>query len=216
VKLKIYVVDLELGVRLKKWLLRVGVTVLLLGAAAVALAAGPLHVWSTGDTLQANDLNNNFSNLQNQITYRTIARAHGNGPNDQTVNGAIATRLLQYNKTQAATGLRVTWTDNTRCYGAEVACEWEIKIDGSSCTMPGPLVYDMYNDAGNTTPTVNIHRAQAVVGTCFGISAGPHTIQVYVKTPASNPTGGSGPTTAGSPWTGWNVAYWSIEVEEVY
>jgi len=255
VKLKVYVIDLEIPARFKKWALRVGVLTALLGGAAVALAAGPLHVWATGDTLTADDLNGNFSNLQAQISsswvpsgpsgehlhnanpsglvgigtatpsaaldvagqvIRKIARAHGNGPNDQTTNGAIATRLLQYTKTQDATGLRIIWNDNARCYGAAVSCEWEIKIDGASCAMPGPLTYDFYNDAGNTTTATNVHRAQSVVGTCFGIAKGPHTIQVYVKTPASNPVGGSGVTSAGTPWTGWNVAYWSIEVEEVY
>jgi hypothetical protein len=252
VKLKVYVIDLELPARVKRWLLRAAIAVLVLGGAAVAVAAGPLHAWSSGDVLTATDLNDNFSNLQSQISaawvpqgddlhnanasgrigigtstpsaaldvngafIRKIARAHGNGPNDQTTSGAIATRLIQYTKSQDATGLRVSWQDNVRCYGTAVSCEWEIKVDGASCTKPGPLVYDVYNDSAGTAQTINIHRPQVNVGTCFGISAGPHTIQVYVKAPASNPTGGSGATTAGTPWTGWNVAYWSLEVEEVY
>jgi hypothetical protein len=253
VKLKVYVIDLEVPARVKKWILRVGISVVLLGGAAVAVAAAdPLHMWATGETLQAADLNGNFSNLQAQISagfvsagsagdlhnanpsgnvgigtstpsaaldvngqiIRKIARVHGNGPNDTTASGAIATRLLQYNKTQDATGLRLTWDDNLRCQGTAVSCEWEIKIDGASCAMPGPLVYDAYNDSAGTA--INIHRPQAVVGTCFGITKGPHTIQVYVKTPASLPPGGGGVGSAGAPWTGWNVAYWSIEAEEVY
>src|SRR5215470_10890674 len=32
-----------------------------------AIAVGPLHTWSSGETLQATDLNGNFSNLQSQI-----------------------------------------------------------------------------------------------------------------------------------------------------
>jgi hypothetical protein len=209
VKLKIYVVDLELPVRLKKWLLRVGVAVLLLGAAAVALAAGPLHVWSTGDTLQATDLNGNFTNLQNQITYRTIARADGSAAGDGTPNGAIPSRLIQYTKTQDATALRFTWNDNRRCAGTSVSCEWEIKIDGRSCAMPGPIVYDFFNDAAGVA--VNFHLPGTVVGTCRGITAGPHTVQVYVTAPVP-----ASSTNAGMPYTGWINTYWSLEVEEVY
>jgi len=249
VKLKVYVIDLEIPAHVKRWTLRIGALVLVLGGAAIAIAATPLHTWATGDTLQATDLNGNFTNLQAQINsgfvlngadlhsgntgnvgigtmtpsaaldvngavIRKIARVHGNGPNDGTANGAIATRLLQYTKTQDATAVRIVWSDNIRCYGATVSCEWEIKIDGASCAMPGPLTYDVYSDIGATG--INVHRPHSVVGTCFGISKGPHTIQVYVKAPASMPTGGAAIGNAGAPFTGWNAAYWSIEAEEVY
>jgi hypothetical protein len=66
-KLKIVIVDLEIPPRVKKWGLRLGIPVLVLSVAAVALAA-PLHTWNTGDVLQATDLNGNFNNLQSQIT----------------------------------------------------------------------------------------------------------------------------------------------------
>jgi len=249
-KLKVYVIDVELSAAAKRWGLRLVTLSLVLGATAVALAAGPLHTWSTGDTLQATDLNGNFSNLQTQITsgfvlngsdlhnanpsglvgigtstpsaaldvtgqlIRRIARAHGNGPTEHIGSGAIATRHLQYVKTQDATGLRIVWGDNLRCQGSNVSCEWEIRIDGASCTAPGPLTFDVFNDVGASA--ANIHRPQAVVATCFGIPKGPHTIQVYVTAPASIPTGGEPAGGAGAPSTGWNVAYWSIEVEEVY
>jgi hypothetical protein len=146
---------------------------------------------------------------------RQIARVHGNGPNETTANGAIASRVLQYTKTQAATGLRITWMDNHRCAAVNGSCEWEIKIDGASCTEPGKLVFDVYSGDG-TSNTINLHRPASLVATCFGISAGPHVIQVYVTEPASVPDGGGGVGTSGSPWTGWNEAYQSLEVEEVY
>jgi hypothetical protein len=66
-KLKVVVVDMEIPPRIKRWALRVSVTVGVLAAGTVALAATPLHVWNTGDTLQAADINGNFSNLQGQI-----------------------------------------------------------------------------------------------------------------------------------------------------
>ena len=69
-KVKIYVVDFETSARARKWGIRLGILTLLLGTAAVALAASAsaLHVWGPGDTLQATDLNGNFSNLQAQIS----------------------------------------------------------------------------------------------------------------------------------------------------
>jgi hypothetical protein len=67
-KLKVYVIDWEIPPRGKRWGLRVGIPLgLLLGGGAIAWAAG-LHTWANGDTLNATDLNGNFTNLQGQIT----------------------------------------------------------------------------------------------------------------------------------------------------
>jgi C1q domain len=66
-KLKVVVVDLEIPPRMKRWGLRLGIpAVVLLGGGAIAYAAG-LVTWSSGQTLQASDLNNNFSYLQGEI-----------------------------------------------------------------------------------------------------------------------------------------------------
>jgi hypothetical protein len=60
-KVKVYVVDLEIPLRVKKWGLRIGIPLgLLFGGGAIAWAAG-LHTWSNGDTLNATDLNGNFT-----------------------------------------------------------------------------------------------------------------------------------------------------------
>ncbi len=221
-KLKVIIVDLEVPPRVKKWGLRLGMPLaMLLGGSAVAYAAG-IVTWNDGQKLTAADLNNNFSQLQSEIAAlqdagtRQIARAHGIGPiENTTTTGALASRFLQYTKMQAATGLRLTWDDNLRCTGAGTSCEWEIKVDGSSCTNPGPLKFDVYvsDSAGNS---LNIHRPEALIATCFGIAPGPHTIQIYVTAPASFPDGGTGVGTAGVQYTGFNAEYWSLEVEEVY
>ncbi len=60
-KIKICDIDLEIPARAKKWGLRIGIPALVLSVAAVALAA-PV-TFSAGQTLQATDLNNNFSYL---------------------------------------------------------------------------------------------------------------------------------------------------------
>lgn len=66
-KLKVVVVDLEIPPRMKKWGLRLGMPVaVLLGAGGIAYATG-LVTWSSGQTLQASDLNNNFSYIQGEL-----------------------------------------------------------------------------------------------------------------------------------------------------
>jgi hypothetical protein len=197
VKIERYAVELHLSPRAKRWLLWIGAAVLVLGTAAVITAA-------RSDRSRAN--------RQDQVTYRRIARADGVGPNDSTVSGAIASRLLKYTKAHDSSGLQITWMDNLGCRGSRASCEWEIKIDGASCATPFPLIYQIHNDAGAS----DVHRPQRVVRTCFGVSAGPHTIQAYVNAPATNPPGGPGVVVAGVPSTGWNAAYWSLEAEEVH
>jgi hypothetical protein len=67
-KIKVVVIDLEIPRPVKKWGLRFGVPIaLLFGGGAVAWAAG-LHTWQQGDTLNASDLNGNFTTLQGSIT----------------------------------------------------------------------------------------------------------------------------------------------------
>ena len=66
-KIKVYVVDLEIPPRLKRWGLRIGIpTALIAGAGAIAYASVP-KTWATGDTLTAPDLNNNFGNLDGRV-----------------------------------------------------------------------------------------------------------------------------------------------------
>jgi hypothetical protein len=134
---------------------------------------------------------------------RRIARVHGVGPNDDTDTGNVASRVLMFTKTQASTGIRVSYTDNRRSIGAGVSCRWEIKFNNASCAMPGPLVYDVY-----TSNTVNILRPDSVFGTCLGLAAGTYTIQVAVGPTPGYPQGDC--------YTGFNAQYWSLEAEEVF
>jgi hypothetical protein len=143
----------------------------------------------------------------NESLIRKIARAHGVGPNDDTDNGNIVTRTLTFMKTQAATAIRVTYTDNFRVLTGAVdgACRWELLFNGAQCTMPGRLIYDQYSP-----PNFNQHRPQSITGTCLGLAAGNYNIQVAVSTSPGYVAANS------NCWTGWNAAYWSIEAEEVF
>jgi hypothetical protein len=141
------------------------------------------------------------------ILIRKIARAHGLGPEDATDNGVIATRTLSFTKTQDTTGIRVGYADNLRV-ATTGACQWEIRFNGTSCAMPGALIYDLYY--GGVTG-MNHHRGEAVFGTCFGLPAGNYTIQIYV-----GPVAAAAGQPLGDCDTGWFNQYWAIEAEEVF
>jgi hypothetical protein len=75
-KVKVYVIDLETPAKVKRWGLRVGIPLgLLLGGGAIAWAAG-LHTWNQRDTLNASDLNGNFSALQSAIPMVTAWQSY--------------------------------------------------------------------------------------------------------------------------------------------
>jgi hypothetical protein len=68
-KLKIVIVDFEISPRMKRWALRIAIpAVVVLGGAAVAYATGLPVTWTSGQTLYAADLNNNFAYLQSEIS----------------------------------------------------------------------------------------------------------------------------------------------------
>ena len=67
-KIKVYVIDMEIPPRAKRWALRVGIPAgLIAGAGAIAFAAVP-KTWNSGDVLTAADLNGNFTNLDSRLT----------------------------------------------------------------------------------------------------------------------------------------------------
>ena len=132
---------------------------------------------------------------------RTITRAQGYNQADGTDSGAIATRTLSFVKKQAATGIRVSYSDGRRVNGASIGARWEAKFNGASCGNPGPLAWDIHSGSSG-----DYHRADATIGTCFGLVAGTYTIQIYV-----GPAPGYAVTDL---YTGWQ-GIWSLEAEEV-
>jgi hypothetical protein len=146
--------------------------------------------------------------LTGDASIRTIARAHGYGSEDTDI-GPLPTRILYFVKTQASTGIRVSYVDNHRAIqpggGGNAGCRWEIRFNGASCAIPGVLAYDYY--AGGLT-NLNLHRSDASFGTCFGLPAGVYQIRVYV---GASPGYGSIDC-----YTGWSNQYWSLEAEEVF
>lgn len=134
---------------------------------------------------------------------RTVARVSGYG-NDNLDEGKLESRVLHFTKKHPSTGLRVSYVDVFRVVGNGEGCSWEIRFDDVSCT-PEPIRFDKYTAASGVTDD---HDPTSVFGTCFGIPAGPVTIDVWV-------TRGHGHQ-HGDCYTGWNNSSWALEVEEVW
>jgi len=132
---------------------------------------------------------------------RKVRMATGLGPEDGTDNGQIVSRVLTFTKINADTALRILYCDNLRVNGNDVAARWEIRIDGQSA--PGGAIFqDKYGSSGN------FHEPVTILGYALGVSAGSHTIGVWV--------GPISPRGIADAYTGWNCSRWTIEVQEVW
>jgi hypothetical protein len=133
-KIKVYVVDFEIPPRVKRWGLRIGIPVaVLLGGGAVAYAAG-LVTWSQGQTLNASDLNNNFSYLQSEIAgdggvQGEVATLQGQAT---TLQGQVTTLQGQVTMLQAAPTTYET-SSNTIQTGTQSA---DLPYTDTSLTLP--------------------------------------------------------------------------------
>lgn len=123
---------------------------------------------------------------------------------DVTDNGALGGRTVNFQKWEAATGLRVTWSDNFRAFGNASSCRWEVLFNDLPCATPMGLVFDKYE--GGTSS--NRHDLGTVFGTCFINKTGPIKVSTRVNTPVP---GG----VVGDCHTGWWNQLVSFEVEEV-
>lgn len=132
---------------------------------------------------------------------RTIVRAQGYNQPETIDNGPLPTRVVSFTKLRSDTGLRVTYTDNVRVLGTNVAGRWEVRFNGAPAPV-FPLAWDFYV----TSTSVFTHQSTTMVGTAFGLPAGVHSVRVYVgQTPGYPVT---------DLYTGW-LGAWSLEVEEV-
>lgn len=68
-KVKVYVIDLEIPPRVKRWVLRIGIPVAALLLMSVIAYASLPKTWSTGDPLTAADLNGNFAALDKKARF---------------------------------------------------------------------------------------------------------------------------------------------------
>ncbi len=114
-------------------------------------------------------------------------------------NGFVTGRDLIFTKHWAGSRLRITYSDNLRVLGPNMAGQWEIYLDGSP--LSPSIKTALYVDAGDT------HRQSTLVGYAIGIGAGAHHLQVMVS-PVPGITG------TANFYTGWQSTY-LLEVEEI-
>jgi len=141
---------------------------------------------------------------------RSIGRAYGKDVVAQITTSSLwqtisGSRSITYTKQTADTALRITYTDNryfqSNASSIGNAIVYELIIDGSSCPS-GEL-----NSVIPTNQSSMGSDSSTQIKSCFGLSAGSHTINVRVKN-----TNGTGILTANF---GVPNGYWAIEVEEV-
>ena len=133
---------------------------------------------------------------------RSIWAGSGNGPNEEQDMGRLNSRTIRINKLFAETALRIVYCDNFRVNGNDVACRWEIRVDGNPANPP--IYADRYELSGNR------HLHGTVMGYAKGVSLGVHEIQVWIVAHPHN----QGRAT--DVYTGWNQSTWSLEAEEVW
>ena len=139
---------------------------------------------------------------------RSIARAHGVGPSVTTLpvgTSTLTTQKLVVQKRLESTGLRVAYADRIRqncpmSTGCSVALR--ILFDGQPCPTT-PLTY-FYDTISSSSAPIHLARPVTVFGTCFGLSAGSHTISITVEVIGTQA------------YVGSNTSYWALEAEEVY
>lgn len=170
-KIKVYVIDLEIPPRVKRWALRIGIpATLIIGAGALAYASVP-KTWATGDPLTASDLNANFAEV---TTLAFDGGVYSVGPT--TFIGTTAAKTP---------GDMSGFTFGTGYHAAKKACEY---------SFPGLASVHM------CTPDELARFAQTNGAAPTGWYASGVYWEVTTKTP-STPVGDcSGWTSAGSDW----------------
>ncbi|MGR9014053.1 MAG: hypothetical protein ACU83U_10450 [Gammaproteobacteria bacterium] len=145
------------------------------------------------------------------VFIRKIQMITGNGPEDDTDEGRINSRTLNFTKYQDATAIRIFYCDNIRVSpprGTDEneersAARWEIRIDGK--TAPNGAIYmDKYSSRGGH------HNQATLLGYAKGLAAGMHTIEIWVGlTPDF-------PRPLNDAFTGWHNSSWTLEAQEVW
>ncbi|MEO1607536.1 MAG: hypothetical protein AAFU34_19690 [Pseudomonadota bacterium] len=135
------------------------------------------------------------------------------GPILDEDTGPLPGRMLDFQKNEDTSSIRIFYNDNLRVFrpaGApmDAACRWAISVNGDVCPS-GEIVADVYmRDAHNN----NHHRPSSIAAICHGVPAGPVTLQVSVQPVPhdSNPYDGSNCA------TGWDNSTWLLEATELH
>lgn len=118
--------------------------------------------------------------------------------------GWVNYRILNFDKKDDDTWMRLLYSDNLRVYRTGHRCRWEIKIDDVTCSTG--LIARSFHTADND----NDHQPAQVVGYCGDLKKGSHTAKIWL-------TSNNGRTSGHDCFTGNYWGYpnnWVIEAEE--
>jgi hypothetical protein len=136
--------------------------------------------WSASGDRDAYYMEAEEINPQGQITSKMF-NVGDDGRDTGTVNGVN----LNFNKRSDDSQLRITWATNLRIRAHNnkggVYCNWELRIDGKSCSTPSKIGASMHSQHND-----NDHIPVAIMGWCKSIKRGPHLLTVYVSRNGGN------------------------------
>lgn len=85
----------------------------------------------------------------------------------------LAYTQFSFEKGAEDSNVKITWTDTARSsYGS---CSWHLTVDDQACS-PAPLLRVAYGSSA-----VDVHSSSSIIQVCSGLSAGTHSLQVYVN-----------------------------------
>lgn len=103
------------------------------------------------------------------ITGRSTSTAGSSG-----VDALVPGRALSFEKLHQDSRIRISYYDNMRAMPSTAHCSWSVFVDGQECPS-GPIKTSLYQGGED-----NDHYFHTLVGSCEGLSAGPHSLTVSV------------------------------------
>ena len=126
-------------------------------------------------------------------------------------NGTVTGRVLIFDKLEANSVLRITYSDNLRVLSKDPAAFagsfgtiWTIYLDGAPTQIHTRLNTNAYVAGSGFVQDVNHHRQSALIGYLEGVPAGQHTISVELIDVGNN----------NDAYTGWESSF-LLEVMEL-
>jgi hypothetical protein len=165
-KIKVVVIDFEVPTRVKQWALRIGIPVLVLGGfVALAYASVPV-TFTSGEVLQAADLNTNFQSLDQRLTAVEAAKA--------TLvvdgNGVLLGRLLQLQDSYGILGPGAFASDS---YTFLTTTGYVVQLNGDGSNPSQALFFSNSNCTGSAYASlsvglvVNANKTICLSGQCY-------------------------------------------------
>ena len=130
---------------------------------------------------------------------------------DDNDTGPVNGRILTFDKLEAASVLRITYSDNIRVLSKNPAAfagswgtRWIIHLDGIPTQVRTRLNTNGYVAGSGFVQDVNHHRQSSLIGYLEGVSTGQHTITVELVDEGNN----------NDAYTGWESSF-LLEVMEL-